>query len=236
MKNIDRILNIVLAIAVLLFIADYLFIKETPSSFDDKKTADFAPVELGSTQQTAPASTATTSAVGGPEVAAAPVTTATAPTASADTPAPFTALTWEQLEGKINGTPDIPTLMVVYTSWCPFCKKLMPVIIDLAATHKNTLNIVSISIDEDPMAIKTYISSLNPMPSFPTYLHSSDNERALVQAFLYKNQLNFTGGIPYMALFNKGKPVQQFGGFVEKNVLTEALKKLEQQKNSVNTN
>lgn len=236
MKNFDRMLNIVLAIAVVLFIVDYLFIKDTPSSFDDKKTADFAPVELGRTQQEPTASTATaSSAVGGPEITA-PTATGSTATASADAPAPFTALSWEQLESKINGTPDTPTLLVVYTSWCPFCKKLMPVIIDLATTHKDTLNIVSISIDEDPMAIKTYISSLNPMPSFPTYLHSSDNERALVQAFLYKSQLNFTGGIPYMALFHKGKPVQQFGGFVEKNVLTDALKKLEQQKNNVNTN
>ncbi len=235
MKNFDRILNIILAIAVVLFIADYLFIKETPSTFDDRKKADFAPVELGRTQQEAPtASDATvaspTLAVGGPEVSAGK------DTGGADAPAPFTALSWEQLEHKINGNPDTPALLVVYTSWCPFCKKLIPVIVDLAASHKDTLNVVAISIDEDPMAIKTYISSLNPMPSFPTYLHSSDNERSLVQAFLYKNQLNFTGGIPYMALFHKGKPVQQFGGFVEKNVLTDALKKLEQQKNNVNTN
>lgn len=224
MKNFDRILNVVLVIAVAFFIVDY-FTQDTPATLDEKNNK-FAPVELSapapneatsSPELTAEEDAAITTtppiaAVGGPEVAV---------------PEAFKALTWEQLDAKVNDPNGKPTLIVLFTSWCPYCKKMMPVVSEMAATEKDRMNVLAISIDEDPAAIKGYMASMEPLPPFPVYLHSTDNERSLVQAYLYKNQLNFTGGIPYMAFFNEGKPVQQFGGFVERNVLTETLNRIE---------
>ncbi len=231
MKKFDRVLNILLVVAVTLFVADYFFLRETPGSFDERTNA-FAPVKLGETRvqpepaavsppastSNSSAATVTTNATGGPELSE---------------PAPFTALTWEQLEAEVAG--DTPTLVVVFTSWCPFCKKLMPEITSLANEQKEKLNLVAISIDEDPNAIRSFISTLPSLPPFPVYVHASDNERSLVQAFLYKNKINFTGGIPFMAIFHQGKAVQQIGGFVEKSVLTQMLGRIEEQKNPVNT-
>lgn len=214
MKKFDRILNIALVIALILFVVDTVFIKETPESFDSDKKSDFAAVELSKQAESAVPDTADMpeTGVGGPEVGE---------------PEPFTALSWEQMEAAVSG--DAPTIMLVFTSWCPFCKKLFPEIVSLSAERGDRLNVVAISIDEDPNAIRTYISSLPTMPSFPVYSHATDNERSLIQAFLYRNKLNFSGGIPYMAIFKKGKAVQQIGGFVEKKVLTDMLDALEKQ-------
>lgn len=215
-NTFDRVLNIALAIAVTLFVIDYAFMRETPTSLDATKESAFAPVQLNKVEHAAesaatlPASNAT----GGPEVAEAE---------------PFTALGWEQLEAEVGG--DAPTLMIVFTSWCPFCKKLLPEIVSLANERGEKLNVVAISVDEDPAAIRGYISSLPQLPPFTVYNHSTDNERSVVQAFLFKNKMNFTGAIPFMAIFQGGEAKQQIGGFVEKSVLTEMLGRIERQKN-----
>ena len=214
-NKFDRILNIALGIAVTLFVIDYAFIRETPPSFDSTKEGAFAPVQLSKVEHTTESAAAMASnPTGGPEVAQAE---------------PFTALNWEQLEAEVGG--DVPTLMIVFTSWCPFCKKLLPEIVSLANERGEKLNVVAISFDEDPTAIRGYISSLPQLPPFTVYNHSSDNERSLVQAFLFKNKMNFTGAIPFMGIFQGGEAKQQIGGFVEKSVLTEMLGRIEQQKN-----
>jgi thiol-disulfide isomerase/thioredoxin len=117
MKNFDRILNIVLGIAVALFIADY-FLSDNPASFDEGKNSKFAPVELGravteETTQSPELTAEEDAAIGGPEVIA---------------PEAFRPLSWEQLDAKINDSNGKPTLIVLFTSWCPFCKKMMPIV------------------------------------------------------------------------------------------------------------
>lgn len=215
-NKFDRILNIALGIAVTLFVIDYAFLRDTPSSFDTAKANAFAPVQLSKVEHAAEPAAVTPVAnpKGGPEVAEAE---------------PFTALGWEQLETEISG--DAPTLMIIFTSWCPFCKKLFPEVISLANERGEKLNVVAISVDEDPTAIRGYISSLPQLPPFTVYNNSTDNERSLVQAFLFKNKMNFTGAIPFIAIFQGGEAKQQIGGFVEKSVLTEILGRIEQQKN-----
>lgn len=221
MKRFDRVLNIALVVAVVLFFADYFFMREPPASIDETKNSAFAPVQLGKVEHGAPQLAVDTQATPQP---AANVAAASTPKAE-----PFSALTWEQMETAIAG--PTPTMMVIFTSWCPFCKKLIPQIISLASEMPGEVNIVAISIDEDPSAIRQYIGSLPELPPFTVYNHASDNERSLVQAFLFKNKMNFNGGIPFIAVFKDGQPVQQIGGFVEKSVLTDLLGRIKQQKN-----
>lgn len=231
MKTFDRLLNVALVVTAVIFLVDYFFVRETPGTFD-KNQHDFAPVALGQASSSSPV--ASDAPADAPQASAAeplappPVAEEATGGPEIAEPAPFSALTWEQLEAEVGS--DKPTLLVLFASWCPYCKKLIPNIISLANERKDTLNVLAISIDEDPSAIRTYVSTLRPMPSFNVYNNSTDNQRALVQAFLYKNNMQFNGGIPFMGIFKEGKAVQQIGGFVEKSVLTEMLDRIEQQK------
>ncbi len=225
MKNFDRILNIVLIIAVVLFAADY-FLRDTDTIQDD-----FAPVTLNESASPDTSSRPIATPASSPADAGASVQEAK----KVSMPAAYSPLNWDQLEAQAALSHEKPTLIFVFTSWCPFCKKMMPVMTDFAKTEKDRVNVLAISIDENPEALMRFAKGLNPKPPFPIYLHSSGNERAMVQAFLYKHQLNFSGGIPYMAYLSEGKPVQQFGGFVEKNILTDVLDRIERNKTVKNS-
>lgn len=218
-NRFDRILNIALAVAVVVFLVEYFFIRETPGNFDTATTAGsaFAPVQLGTKEATADSGAISNAAAGSLSLEELP---------------PFSPLRWDHLETQV--ARDIPTLVLVFTSWCPYCNKLMPEIIGLANEQQGKLNVLAISIDEDRNAIRSYISSLPVLPPFAIYHNATDNERAVVQAFLHNKELNFTGGIPYIAVFRDGKALQQIGGYVEKSVLTQMLGRIEQQKNSGN--
>lgn len=193
MKAFDRILNIVLAVAVALFAADY-FLKDGSAGLD------------------AAAESARTAKAG-----------------------EFQALSWEQLDAAVNDASGKTTLVAVFTSWCPYCKKMIPVISEMAQEEKDRMNVLAISIDENPEAIKAYVAGHMPPLSFPVYLHRTDKERELLQGFLYAHKLNFTGGIPYLAFFHKGVPVQQIGGFVEKEILTKTLDRIEHPEKDTDT-
>ncbi len=230
MKKFDRLLNIALVVAVVFYAVDYFVLRETPSSFDGEKKA-FAPVELSKVEHKATTQPVFMSATPSDAMASSADASSMGTGGPAgDEPPPFSPLSWEQLEAEVSS--DVPTLVIVFASWCPYCKKLMPEVISLANEKKENLNVLAVSIDEDPSAIRSYVSSLPSLPPFTVHVNGTDNERSVVQAFLYKNKFNFTGAIPYMAIFHKGKPIQQLGGYVEKSVLTQLLSNIEQQKKS----
>ena len=141
-------------------------------------------------------------------------------------PAPYEALTMTQLEGRIAQTQQKPVLLLIYTSWCPFCKQLLPRIINLAEKYPDQFDVLAISTDQDKNAIQSYMNSLRPEAPFPVYLQQDGTEKAMLKQFMQKHGLQYRGGIPYMAFFLYGEAIGGFSGALPKEELEQIIEEL----------
>lgn len=51
-----------------------------------------------------------------------------------------------------------PTLVMLWATWCPSCKKQIPEMEQLQKTHGNKVNIIALSLDESRQALERYLS------------------------------------------------------------------------------
>lgn len=113
------------------------------------------------------------------------------------------------------------TLLYVYTSWCPFCKMQHSAVEKLAREQgPNGLQVIGLSFDDEQEKIEEYLSRRGKS-AFTTFRVEQKQE---VANFLNGSGASFTGGIPYIALFNReGKLLAEYQGMtgfdtIEKDV------------------
>lgn len=121
-----------------------------------------------------------------------------------------------------------PTMLVVYASWCQYCKMVMPSLRDLwseGTLPGDQMLVVSLDTQLNPLAEYLLANRLDPMIGVPVILKA--NETSALRKALRPLGSSFTGGIPYIGFFDKGgQLLDEVHGAVDKNELERALVKL----------
>jgi thiol-disulfide isomerase/thioredoxin len=120
-------------------------------------------------------------------------------------------LTPSDLVAKIE-TADKPFALLVFASWCPYCKQQMDKLNALSPEQRATLpEIYAISIDADPEAYSRFLTTHSGL-FFATRLYSGSTS---LEVLLQNYASVFNGGIPYTAVFNNKKIIKEFNGLVD---------------------
>jgi len=133
-------------------------------------------------------------------------------------PAETEAITLEEIKSFVSA--DEPRIIFLYASWCPYCKKQIN---GFKLFHKEypMTNMIAVSTDKNSDDFVQYIASKNGVP-FEPYIYQGGSELA---DYLKEQSSSFNGGIPYFAIFEKGKFKQEFLGLTHPQTLTEAAVK-----------
>lgn len=110
-----------------------------------------------------------------------------------------------------------PVMLVLYASWCSYCGKLMPRILEAMQEHQlDHVKPIFVSMDSQPRIFSKYLVRTQYYKSF---------QPIMLQELFYNNLpevmsttgSRFSGAIPYVGFFNsKGKMVAEIIGLVDK--------------------
>ena len=96
-----------------------------------------------------------------------------------------------------------PTMLVVYASWCSYCRGMMPVVHALWQEGKiDASQLMLLSVDKEVTTLSKYLltSHLADMIAAPIMLKSDPD--ALLSDALRQNYSGFKGSIPYIGIFD----------------------------------
>ncbi len=129
-----------------------------------------------------------------------------------------------QIARKIETSDGKPTLMVIYASWCAYCKLLLPKIAALKNEGDlNNIHLLFISLDEDKRKLSTYILQRNYDRIYDPYMLENNSVKGLDNFMITKGS-SYNGSIPYTVIFDsKGKLVSTLHGTVDKPSLREFI-------------
>jgi thiol-disulfide isomerase/thioredoxin len=119
-----------------------------------------------------------------------------------------------------------PSIMLVYTSWCGYCRMLIPELMKLNAEKKlDGMQKLFVSLDTDSNELSKYIVLNGYKGSFDPYVVMQGTSSGLVQLSADKGG-NFKGQIPYVGVFDKeGKLVAESLGMTNYNRLLDMVNK-----------
>jgi thiol-disulfide isomerase/thioredoxin len=142
--------------------------------------------------------------------------------APSDAPAPVKYVTALDVYNIIE-QEQRPVVLFVFASWCKYCNLMFPLIDESTMKKKDTLRIVSLSIDEDVQALVNYLERKVTPPQLTPYNFSSRDELRKFAQMLGKKGLQFNGSVPYMTVFYQQAPLAQLSGFLEPDKLMQVL-------------
>lgn len=61
-----------------------------------------------------------------------------------------------ELDAYLADNKGTPTMVMVWTTWCPSCKQQMPEMEELAKSAKGQINVITVSLDENVEILKDY--------------------------------------------------------------------------------
>ena len=123
----------------------------------------------------------------------------------------YSAELWQK---DVKLSDDKPLILFVYTSWCPYCHKMFPLVNALAAEAKD-MNVIAVSIDRDRAALANYLATQQPLALMPRTITDPYQQLDFIEA-LQAEQLRYQGSIPFLAVFYQGKPIAEVPGALEK--------------------
>lgn len=133
------------------------------------------------------------------------------------------SLSTQELSKILLDGDSKPTFLMVYASWCPYCKRQFPQVESLAQQYHQNVRFISLSIDNDHEALADFLKTRPDSQHFNAYVYDTRNPQDLIRR-LQQMGAQFTGGVPFMALFDgHGKLLQQFSGLTETPILKDAL-------------
>lgn len=120
-----------------------------------------------------------------------------------------------------------PVMLVVYASWCPYCREVMPGVAELIREHKlDRLKLIFLSVDTRQRALAAYLVAHNYQGLFTPYVIAPNLAGNLPEA-LRPTGSQFDGRIPFIGFYDSsGKPVARFPGMMDKNALLAAVEQL----------
>lgn len=117
-----------------------------------------------------------------------------------------------------------PLLINFWATWCGPCREEFPDLVKIGADHKDTIDLITISLDE-PSEIEGEVTRfLAEMRSAsPAYLLKTPDENAAIQLV----SKDWQGALPFTILFNAdGETVYSRQGKFDPDVLAAAIDKL----------
>lgn len=118
---------------------------------------------------------------------------------------------------------DKPAMLVVYASWCGYCRQMMPdIAVLLADPRYGALRPVFLSRDSENGKLAAYLLYSRLDRLFTPYILPSAEMRPL-RKMLAAHGASFTGGIPYVAFFDReGRLRGELNGLADGKTLMEA--------------
>ena len=118
-------------------------------------------------------------------------------------------------------TSQRPTLLVLYASWCPYCRQHLPMMLEVQTAHEKRIEVIFASVDQQPGALAAYLLQAFPSAPFTPYVLANPPAMA---AYIRASGGDFQGGIPYTALLDAdGRVVAQRRGSVGRAGIEEML-------------
>lgn len=119
----------------------------------------------------------------------------------------------------INRQPG-KRLVLIYASWCPYCRQIMPAVMDLARVRKSS--VIAISIDRDRDSLIEYLNNFDDVP-FHALIAKETSKGELVR------NLNAIGiqpgkGIPFIAVLDEKGAVAAQGNIGAEDAVAYVLK------------
>lgn len=127
----------------------------------------------------------------------------------------------DRVPDLLHGKGDKPVMLVIYASWCSYCSKLLPNILDLQA--EGALDVVEpvfLSMDSQPRIFSKYLYSTGYHKYFQPVMIKEVWFNNLPKVLQTVTGSHFKGGIPYVGLFdNNAKMVAEFTGLLDKQAI-----------------
>lgn len=113
-----------------------------------------------------------------------------------------------------------PVMLVLYASWCKYCAKIMPILLDMMKTGElDGVRPFFLAMDAQPRVFSKYMVKTQYYQFFPPVMLREVLYNNLPQA-LANTGSSFSGAIPYLAFFDlNGKMVAEHEGLLDKQAL-----------------
>jgi thiol-disulfide isomerase/thioredoxin len=125
-----------------------------------------------------------------------------------------------EMEKKLHNAEGKPSMLIVYASWCGYCRKLVPEVVSLIKDKKiDGKQVFLLSVDKEPADLSNYIVRNEYSGVFTPYIIQEGTSHELA-GVLSVTGGSYKGGIPYIGFFNSdGKLVAETTGMVDKERL-----------------
>ena len=124
------------------------------------------------------------------------------------------------LEKKLHNKEGKPSILMVYASWCSYCRKLLPEMVSLINEKKiDGKQVFFLAVDKEPGDLSNYIVRNDYAGVFTPYITKEGTSHELAGVISMTGG-HYNGGIPYLGFFNSdGKLVAESFGMVDKERL-----------------
>ena len=122
----------------------------------------------------------------------------------------------EKLQALLQSQSGKPSMMIFYASWCGYCKKVMPVVVQMLRDHQlDNVEPVFVSLDTQPRKLSQYIVNKGYSGVYKPY--RLDQDFGTLSEFVVSTGSSYRGAIPYMAFFRPdGELIVDAAGVVTK--------------------
>jgi len=129
----------------------------------------------------------------------------------------------DEVEKRLKSPDGKPTVLVVYASWCKYCRQVMPQIVAVAERERQNVHFLFLSRDREGLAFATYLVRNGFDLHVAPYVVDGPDAQAL-QDMLESRGVPYQGGIPFIAVFTPdGRFLQAFSSNIRQNSLLAAL-------------
>ncbi len=139
----------------------------------------------------------------------------------------FVVMDADRVVDKLQSLSGKPTMLVVYASWCGYCRQMLPDIIALMRVGAlDDFNSVFLSRDWEPKKLAAYLIHSEYERLVTPYLLAPKNDDALKLA-LARTGSQYSGGIPYVGYFDaSGGLLGEFHGVAGKEELLASTRRI----------
>lgn len=121
-------------------------------------------------------------------------------------------ITAPQILEKVKASQGTPVVMMVYASWCGYCRQVMPRMMKLMRERKedSLFNVLFVSVDKDMMDLGNYLVKEQYDMVFTPYIAQTTNFRKFKDV-LQRAGLKYDGRIPFIAIIDGSGSVRYQG-------------------------